>query len=219
MTKTSLKACLIVFALALTAPGLAIAQPGTGGAAATAVAPLTDPAAKQIRAFYDALLDSMKHAKEVDVNGRYRKLQPAVDATFDFATMTERTVGPDWAGMPQADRDALTEAFRRMTIADYAHNFDGYGGEAFVVEPNVRERAGDKIVTTQMTIPDKAPIPFVYRLNKTKDGWKIADVFLNGYVSEVATRRADFASTLKSGGASALAAKLNTLTDKLLSGQ
>jgi len=218
MTKTSLKACLMVFALAVAAPGLASAQGGTAGAAPAPVAPLTDPAAKQIRAFYDALLDSMKHAKEVDVKGRYKKLQPAVDASFDFATMTERTIGPGWAGMSQADRDALTDAFRRMTIADYAHNFDGYSGEVFVVDPNVQDRAGDKIVSTQMTAPDRPPIPFAYRLNKTAAGWKIADVFLNGYVSEVATRRADFASTLASGGAAALIAKLNALTDKLLAG-
>ena len=49
--------------------------------------------------------------------------------------------------------------------------------------------------------------------------WKIVDIFLNGYVSEVATRRADFASTLKSGGARALAAKLNALTEKTLQDQ
>lgn len=216
MTKTTLKACLVMLGLAVAVPLPAFAQASAAGAPAPAV---TDPAAKQIRAFYDALLDSMKQAKDLGVKGRYSKLQPAIDATFDFATMTERTVGPGWAQISAADQAGLIDAFRRMTIADYAHNFDGYSGEAFVVDANVPERDGDKIVSSQMTAPDKAPIPFVYRLNKTKDGWKIADVFLNGYVSEVATRRSDFASTLQSGGASALTAKLNALTEKTLSGQ
>lgn len=218
MNKTTLKVCLIALALAAGDPSLA----GAAAAPAATAAPVPpapvqlDPGAKQIRAFYDVLLDSMKHAKELGVTGRYKKLEPVVDATFDFPTMTKMTVGPDWATMPDADRKTLTDAFRRMTIADYAHNFDGYSGEAFTVDPTVQERAGNKIVRTEMTAPGKPPIPFVYRMALGKDGWKIVDIYLSGYVSEVATRRADFASTLKSGGAAALTQKLNALTDKTL---
>ena len=220
MIKSPLSACLTALALAAGVSGLSAAVPALG-APATATPPaaesvVPDPGAKQIGAFYAVLLDSMKHAKTVDVNGRYKMLAPVVDATFDFSTMTKMTVGPDWDTMSDADRKSLTAAFRRMTIANYASNFDGYSGENFVVDPKVQERAGDKIVSSQMTAPGKAPIPFVYRMTKTPLGWKVIDVFLNGYVSEVATRRADFASTLKAGGASALTAKLNALTDKTL---
>lgn len=212
MTQPSIRAALLAFAVAAGAPALALAQ----DAGAKAEAPLTDPAAKQIRSFYDALLSSMKSAKTLDVNGRYKKLEPAVDAAFDFPDMTRMTVGPKWETMSAADRAALTSAFRRMTIADYAHNFDGYNGESFEVSANVPERSGDKVVSSKFVIPDKMPIPFLYRMHKTDKGWQIIDIFLNGYVSEVATRRADFASTLETGGAQALARKLNALTDKTL---
>lgn len=218
MTKISSRAPFRALALALTlagAPAMAQAAP----AASATQAPLSDPAAKQIRVFYDTLLDSMKHAKALGVKGRYKKLQPAVDKAFDFPGMTKMTVGPSWTAMSEADKTMLTDAFRRMTIADYAHNFDGYGGEAFIVDPKVVERSGDKIVSSKMVLPGKTPIPFVYRMTKTAKGWQILDIFLNGYVSEVATRRADFASTLKTGGAKALAAKLNAMTDKTLKGQ
>lgn len=214
MTKTLLTACLTALVFAAGAPDLAVAAP----AAATppAAAAQSDPGARQIRAFYNTLLDSMKHAKELGVTGRYKKLAPAVDATFDFPAMTKMTVGPEWETMAEADRKTLIDAFRRMTIADYARNFDGYNGEAFSVDPNVQERADSKIVQTKMTAPGRAQIPFVYRMTKSRDGWKIADVYLNGFVSEVATRRADFSSTLKSGGAAALVQKLNAITDKML---
>jgi phospholipid transport system substrate-binding protein len=43
-------------------------------------------------------------------------------------------------------------------------------------------------------------------------------VFLEGYVSVLATRRSDFASTLSSGGAPALIARINQLSDNLLNG-
>lgn len=211
MIKTMLKACLTALVLAAGIPNL------TALAAAAGAPAQLDPGAGQIRAFYDTLFDSMKHAKQLGVTGRYKKLAPVVDATFDFPAMTKMTVGPGWETIPEADRQALTDAFRRMTIADYAHNFDDYNGEAFIVDPNVQEQTDSKIVRTQMTVPAKAPIPFVYRMTRSKGGWKIADVYLNGFVSEVAVRRADFASTLKSGGAAALAQKLNAITDKTLS--
>ena len=221
MTKSLLKSGLgaLALGLALGLPGgVAAAQTGGGQAAETPAQP--GPAVKRIRAFYDALLHSMKNAKTLGVKGRYKTLEPAVDAAFDFETMTKLTVGPDWQSMPAAGRKALVAAFRRMTIADYAHNFDGYEGEDFTVDPNVRDHGGDEIVSSKMTMPGKDAIPFVYRMRKTADGdWKIIDIYLNGYVSEVATRRADFASTLKSGGASALAQKLNTISDNELSGK
>ncbi len=217
MRKPQIRACLLALAIAAGLPGLAAAA---GQAAPPAPAApdsaVTDPGAKQISAFYAALLDSMKHAKTVDVNGRYKMLASVIDATFDFPTMTKMIIGPEWDGMADADHQALIAAFRRMTIANYARNFDGYSGEAFKVDPKVAERAGDKVVSSQMTAPGRPPIPFLYRMTKTPGGWKVIDIFLNGYVSEVATRRADFASTLKSGGAKALVEKINALSDKAL---
>jgi len=224
MIKSQMNACLIALAIAVGVPGLSAAatsqntSPGQGTSAAPtgAESAVTDPSAKQISAFYAVLLDSMKRAKTVNVDGRYKMLAPVVDATFDFPTMTKMIIGPGWDSMSDTDHKALIAAFRRMTIANYARNFDGYSGEAFTVDPKVVERSGDKVVSSQMTAPGKAPIPFLYRMSKTPDGWKVIDVFLNGYVSEVATRRADFASTLKSGGAKALVDKINALTDKIL---
>ena len=113
MTKSPIKALAIALALATGTLAMTAAGPVTAAAA------LSDPAAKQIRAFYDALLDSMKHAKALGVQGRYKKLQPAIDATFDFATMTERTVGPGWqrhsGSRPQApDRRLPPDDDRRL---------------------------------------------------------------------------------------------------------
>lgn len=208
----------LAVALALGMPGLAAAQTDSTQKAETPAQP--NPAVKRIRTFYDALLHSMKNADKLGVKGRYKTLEPAVDAAFDFETMTKLTVGPQWQSMSAADHKMLIAAFRRMTIADYARNFDGYNGENFTVDPDVREHNGDEIVSSKMTVAGQQPIPFVYRMRKTADGeWKIIDIFLNGYVSEVATRRSDFASTLKSGGAKALTEKLNAISDSELSGK
>jgi phospholipid transport system substrate-binding protein len=46
------------------------------------------------------------------------------------------------------------------------------------------------------------------------DKWKIIDVYLNGYVSQVALRRADFSSTVASSGASGLVKRIDELVDR-----
>ena len=46
--------------------------------------------------------------------------------------------------------------------------------------------------------------------------WKIIDVYLNGSISELATRRSDFGATVSSGGAPALIKKINDLSDGLM---
>jgi phospholipid transport system substrate-binding protein len=194
-------AAALVFALAICAPALA-----------------QDPAAEKIQSFYSTLLDTMKRGPELGMQGRYRALEPAVDAAFDVPAMMQFIVGPGWAGMSEQDKSALIAAFRRLTIANYAANFASYNGEQFNVDGSVQQRGPDKLVQTTLVPHGGKPVPLIYRMRDTSGSWKIIDVFLDGYVSELATRRSDFAATLASGGARALVAKINQLSDNLLNG-
>ena len=54
-----------------------------------------------------------------------------------------------------------------------------------------------------------------YKKDKVSDGWKIVDVYY-GAISQLATRRSDFAAPLASGGARGLIAHLDALSEKLL---
>ena len=183
-----------------------------------ALAAASDPAAHKIENFYATLVDTMKRGPSLGMKGRYQALAPAVDATFDIPTMTKFVVGPSWSSMSESDRKQLTEAFRRMTIADYANNFDSWDGERFEVDPNVQTKGGDVFVQTNLIPKADKPIPFIYRMRDTGGDWKAIDVYLNGYVDQLTTKRSDFASTLSSGGAPALVRKLNSLADTALAG-
>jgi len=55
-------------------------------------------------------------------------------------------------------------------------------------------------------------------VRNTGSDWKVIDVYLNGTISELASRRAEFGAILKSGGPDALVASLNKQGDKLLRG-
>lgn len=199
--------------------GLALLSP-LGAVAQTAPAAESiesnDPAARPIRAFYDGLLYAMKHAKQLGVLGRFHHLEAPVANAFDFDTMTKLIIGESWKNLSDAERHEIVVAFRRLTVADYARNFDDYGGESFAITSKVEMRGEEKLVATEMLIPNKPPIPFTYRMQKTAAGWRIVDIYLNGFISEVATRRSDFASTLRSGGTKALTQKLDAMVEQTL---
>jgi phospholipid transport system substrate-binding protein len=175
----------------------------------------SDPAVAQIQSFYDTLLDSMKHGKELGVQGRYNRLKPAVEQTYDLPLMTSLVVGSSWASISSSDQQALIAAFERRTIANYAKNFDDYSGEKFTVDPAAQVHGTDKVVMSKL-ITGGQTIPFNYRMRQSGGTWKVIDVYLNGFVSELATKRSDYGSTLSNGGAPALVKKLNALADGLM---
>lgn len=185
-------------------------------AGASAIDAPNDPAVQQIDKFYGVLLGVMKEGPQLGIEGRFKKLAPQIDATFDLAAMTKFAVGPSWSSMSQADQKALIDAFRRLTIANYARNFDSFSGQKFVVDPAIEDRSVDRLVRSQLVQTDDDPVSFTYRMRQAGGTWKVIDVFLEGYVSELSTRRSEFASTVQSAGAPGLIRKLNELSDKLM---
>jgi phospholipid transport system substrate-binding protein len=177
-----------------------------------------DLAAIRIRAFYDALLDMMKHAKLLGLSGRYDKLGPVVRETFDLPAMTRIAVGPVWTSIPADQQSALIDSFTRMTIATYASRFDGYSGERFEIEPAAETRGRNRIVRTRLVESNGNITVLNYLMHESGPSWKVIDVYLSGTVSELATRRSEFGSILKSGGADALLDSLRQRTETLMKG-
>ncbi len=166
-----------------------------------------------VNALDAGLLQIMKAGKAAGAKGRAAAIAPVIDRTFDLPLMTRLAVGTAWTGIAPADQQALVAAFRRMTIAQYASNFDSYAGETFTVNPRVEQRGGDQLVRTTL-IGKGSSEALSYRLRQSGGSWKIIDVFYRSAISQLATRRADFAGVLKGGGAKALVTHLNALAAK-----
>ena len=177
-----------------------------------ALAQTADPARAVVQSLDDGLIAIMK-AKGT-ASSRAATIAPVIDRSFDLPLMTRLTVGAGWTGIAPADQTALVAALRRMTIAQYARNFDGWSGESFTIDPNVQVRAGDKLVRTNLNQPGKAPVPISYRLRQSGGSWKIIDVFYRNAISQIATRRSDFSAVLAKGGAKALIAHLDAVSAK-----
>jgi len=183
--------------------------------AARADAP--DPATPAVQGFYATLLECMKGGKTLGAQGRYDKLKPVIERTFELSTMVKYAVGPAWSTTSAEDQKALTDAFTRMTVAQYAGNFSSFDGEKFTVEPKAEIRGTDHYVKTALVAKDQT-VAFIYRMRQFGSDWRIIDILLDGSISQLSVYRSDFAATLKAGGAAALVKKIDGLADKALKG-
>ena len=183
-----------------------------------ALAQASDPAGARIESFDSALIKTMQAGKAAGAAGRAKVIGPAVEQAFDLPFMTRVAVGPDWTKMSPEDQAALLKAYSRYAIANLAKNFSDYSGQKLDLDGPVQTRGADKVVKTKLTSPGSEPVSLAYRMRDNGQGWKVIDVYYNSTISQITTQRSDFASTLQSGGAKALIAKLDAQTDKLLKG-
>jgi phospholipid transport system substrate-binding protein len=157
-----------------------------------------------ITAFYDTLLATMKNGPALGFNGRSQKLAPAIHRAFDLPLMTRLMVGPPWAELTAAQQHQLVTAFSEFSVATYANRFDDYSGERFQVEPEATKTANGVIVHSKLIKSDGGAVQLDYLMHEDSVGWQIVDVYLSGTVSELATRRSEFSSVMRRGGADAL---------------
>jgi phospholipid transport system substrate-binding protein len=197
--------------LLLTCATLLVASFSAGAASDAA-----DPAVTKIRVFYDTLLTVMQQADKLGTRGRYDKLAPAVQTTFDLPAMTRIAVGPGWNSISPEQQTALVENFSRMTIATYASRFDGYSGERFDVASASEARNTGRIVRSKLIPSSRESVTLDYLMRGSGDTWRVVDVYLTGTISELATRRSEFSAILNSGGPDALIESLRQQTEKLM---
>jgi phospholipid transport system substrate-binding protein len=169
-----------------------------------------------VRGFYDTLLNTMKNGRSLGQSGRYARLAPVVDRVFDVPSMTRLAIGSTWASLPPAQQQQLTEAFRHYIAATYADRFDSYSGEQLQVTGEQPYNA-DVIVQTKIVKSNGESTTLNYLMRQNQGSWQIADVYLDGTISQLAVQRSEFNSILRREGVDGLVMALNRKVD-LLSG-
>ena len=181
-------------------------------APAVAVAP--GKAADPVQAFHAALLAAMQNAASLGPRGRFEKLDPVIKHEFDVPFMAKLAIGPTWNHLNPDQKRAATDAFGRYITATYANEFDGYSGEQFKLLGETKIRHG-VLVRTQLVKSDGEAIAFNYVVHDDDNAWQIRDIYLSGTISQLATRRSEFAAILRTQGIDALIAALNKKADQL----
>jgi len=170
--------------------------------------------ADTVQSLYDALLSTMKNGRILGQSGRFTQLRPVILRSFDLVSMTRLSVGVSWASSTEAQRQQITESFGRYISAIYADRFDTYAGQKLEVTGEQAAPSG-VMVKSQIIKANGEPVKVDYLMRRNGDGWLISDIYLDGAISEVATRRSEFAAILKAEGIDGLVAALNRKADIL----
>ena len=161
-----------------------------------------------VQGLYDALLGMMKSGRSLGQSGRFARLEPVIRRTFDITTMARLSVGSSWATLSEAQRQQVIESFGRYISAIYADRFDSYAGQKLQVTGE-QPAAGGIMVKSQIIKANGEPVNVDYMMRRNGDTWLISDIYVDGAISEVATRRSEFGAILKSEGIDGLIAALN----------
>ena len=138
----------------------------------------------------------------------------AVVQLFDVPLMTRLSIRSYWAGLNAAQRQRVTESYGRYVSAIYADRFDSYNGQKFEVTGE-RPASFGVLVKSQIIKANGEPVEVDYVMRRNGAGWLISDIYLDSAISEVATRRSEFAAILKNEGIDGLIAALNRKADVL----
>ena len=174
------------------------------------------PPSTQVEQFHDVLLSVMKDADQLGISGRYKKLEPVLSQVFSLKVMIQIASGSFWKRTSDQEKTQLTSAFSRLTIATYATQFDGFSGQLFKTIGAKPGPHKTTLVETQIVNTDTSSVTLRYVFREIKGQWRVIDVLLDTGFSELARKRSEYRSVLKTDGVAGLISLLNAKTDSLL---
>ena len=168
----------------------------------------TDPAVKVVEKLHAKLMGVMKQADALGYKGRYQRLAPVVNYSYDLSFISKVVVGRYWSKFSPEQKEQFVKTFTKLSIATYANQFSGYSGERFktiAAEESTRDRL---LIKTVLIKPNGEEIELDYILHEKGRQWQIINVIAQG-VSDLSLKRAQYTSYLKKGGFDALLKKMN----------
>jgi phospholipid transport system substrate-binding protein len=168
--------------------------------ARTATADASPDPRAVVESLHAVLLDCMKGACGPGFEGRYERIVAQLDESFDLPFMARISVGKAWKSLSPEERTSFTALSRRFSASNYAANFKSYEGQHFETlgeEPAARSTI---LVKTEFVQPSDDDVKFDYRLRKSGTGWRIIDITLDGKISEITVRRADYGAVIEREG-------------------
>ena len=171
---------------------------------------------KVVEDFHARLLAVMKTADKTPIEQRYDQLEPVIEGAFNLRFMIRIAVGSRWKKISNSEKTALAAAFKRVSVGTYAARFAGYSGESFITLNISDGPRKTKLVKTNIVRPEDTPVKLTYVMRQFEPDWHIIDVLLDGSISEMAVRVSEYRNIMRNQGASALAAALNKIADRLI---
>ncbi len=197
----------LLFSLLLMSNSLAAANPA-----------LTAPDELLKKATLDMLHSINDHRQVIKQNPE--KLQHLVEKIIlphlDFIAASKLVMGKYWRRASKEQKIKFIRQFRTLLLRFYSTALAEYlsGNDKDLADDMIRYfpvsvNEGDTSITVraEVKVENGEPIPINYRMHKTRKGWKIYDVSVEG-ISMITTYKNNFAAQLKSQGIDAMIASL-----------
>ncbi len=181
-----------------------------------APAQVASPVVAPITRLNQALLDLMKSGGREPARSRLQRFLPLMQEIFDLDTALRVVAAPYFDKATEAEQHQALDAFTRRSAAQYVDRFNSYEGQTIDIVGERPGTRGTMLVDTDLKKPGKSPVRLTYVLRQEGSGWKILDVLAKGTISQIASQRADFQSSLRTSGLPGLTRDLNTNAEQLL---
>ena len=166
-----------------------------------------------VRKVTSEILDAIQKDDALKAGDRQKALALAEEKVLphiDFREMTRLAVGKAWRSAAPGQQEALTTEFRELLVRTYATAIDSYRGQTMRVLPTKMAADATEVTVRNLYVkPGRPPVPVDYYMIKTDQGWKVADIIVEG-VSLVLTYRTEFEQEAQRGGIDGLISKLRS---------
>lgn len=189
-----------------------IATAVIGASISVWTAAAAEPAKTVVENLDNTLISTMKNGSKLGFSGRYRKLAPTVDQSFDLDRIAKLALGGSWSKLSAEQQQQYQTMFRKDTLATYASRFDSYSGQSFRIKSVKDAPAGRRQVNT-VIVSNGDEIPISYLLDNTGGEWKIVNVVAKG-ASDLALKRAQYTSSIRDTGADGFIKQFETQLKK-----
>jgi phospholipid transport system substrate-binding protein len=123
------------------------------------------------------------------------KIRSIVNEIFDYAELSKRTLGREWAKFNAQQQNEFVKLFGDLLEKTYADRLLSYSNEKVVFDRESMLREDQAEVTSNILTGDGKKIPLDYRLIRKEGNWRVYDVIIEG-ISLVKNYRDQFRDIL-----------------------
>lgn len=133
---------------------------------------------------------------------------------FDFHEMSKLTLGAEWKGMTDNEKEHFVEVFSRLIENSYINKIEAYSDEQIIIQKEAIKN--DKALVPTIIKHNSLDIPIHYKLYKTGEGkWLVYDVVIEG-VSLVQNYRTQFTAILRKEKYTGLVQRIDEKLSKIV---
>jgi len=154
-------------------------------------------------------LDGRKDYFDDNPDELYTLVDEVLLPNFDVRYAGRLVLGKHWKAASREQRDRFVDVFYRFLVQSYANGILEFEQGSITVLPPQGE-SGEKrvVVKTKTSMDDGSQVPINYSMRRTRNGWRVYDVRIEG-VSYVQNYRNQFNAEIAALGVDAVIDRLN----------